>query len=473
MPDGRVQRIDEERGRVYVIKRGRTYGAELAEVESKARVPNARVRFDLVRRHGSESATNVRLRTGSRTSRRQRRFGDLTGARRPGAKADTIASRSYGVDVTTQPFRVSSVWLQAIADQDYDGATSLYLPGSRLHTPGGDRTGRREIRAELERTDLIDVAVDEAAMRGTDRYVFAEFADRSGRHATYLAIEQGHIVEQWLDIEPTDIPEADSSSEGPAVELICRGAVPERAQTYAIERIQQAVEHLNQPCRHVRVKLTGAENPSAERPAMAEATVDLDQFLLRAHSAAATFNQAVDEVADRLAAQMESRRDRKRHRPTRQEAEPGTWRHGNLGRAPTPYFDRAVAEREIVRHKSFAADELTIDEAAWDMAMLDYDFFLFVELETGRDALIERRADGSLSVHHLDPDPAVEIPAVTEFERCGTVPPELSVSQAVDLLNETGDPLLFFCNVTSRRGNVIYRRYDGHYGLITPPTVDE
>ncbi len=471
MPDGRVQRIDDENGVVFVIMRGRTYGADLADVESKARVPNARVRFDLVRRQGTERATNVRLRSGTRTSRRQRRFGDLTGARRPGAKAPTIASRSYGIDVTTQPFRVATTWLQAVTDRDDDGAVSLYLSGATLHTAAGSGSGRRHVRAELEKLDLHDVDRDGAQLSGRDGSVVIDFDDRAGHHTTALIIEHGHIVEQWIDVEPPD-PDLQQADDLRPVELVHRGSVPAVAESYAEERIQSFVEHLNHPYRHARFKLTGAENPTVDRPAMAQATVELDRFVLRAHSTAESFATAIDEVIERLGAQLASQRDRERHNPVGRMALPGTWRHANLARPEQTYFDRPPSEREIVRHKSFAADELTIDEAAWDMAMLDYDFFLFVELESGQDSLIERHGDGSVLLHRLDPPAAdVTTPAI-DHELVTSTPPDLRVSAAIELLNQSGAPMLFFRNAVSGRGNVIYRRYDGHYGLITPPTDD-
>ena len=487
MPDGRVQRIDERNDLIYVIRRGRTFAADLADVDTKARVPNARVRFDLVRRQGSERATNVRLRSGTRTSRRQRRFGDLTGARRPGAKAPTIAARSYGIDVTTQPFRVAEAWIRAVADSDHDGATSLYLSGAALHTETGSGSGRRHVRAELERLDLRDIDVDGVEIHGLDRQVMVDFDDRGGQHTTALLIEHGHIVEQWIDVDP---PESDlePADELPTIEFVHRGPVPASAESYAEKRIQSFVENSDRPCRYARMKLTAAENPAVDRPAMAQATVELERFALRAHSTAPTFTEATDQVIARLAAQLESHRDRERLKPHGQVAAPGSWRHANLARTEKPYFDRPVGEREIVRHKSFAADELTIDEAAWDMAMLDYDFFLFVELTSGQDSLIERRDDGALVVHHLDQgvdrggDADVESGASSltsggatttiDYERAELSPPELAVSQAIELLNESGARLLFFRNLASGRGNVVYRRYDGHYGLLTPPTDD-
>ncbi len=42
-------------------------------------------------------------------------------------------------------------------------------------------------------------------------------------------------------------------------------------------------------------------------------------------------------------------------------------------------------------------------------------------------------------------------------------------SEAIQLLDGADWPFVFFRNPTTDRGNVIYRRYDGHYGLITPP----
>ena len=39
--------------------------------------------------------------------------------------------------------------------------------------------------------------------------------------------------------------------------------------------------------------------------------------------------------------------------------------------------------------------------------------------------------------------------------------------QAIERLNADGEQHLFFANPATGRGNVVYHRYDGHYGLIT------
>jgi hypothetical protein len=47
--------------------------------------------------------------------------------------------------------------------------------------------------------------------------------------------------------------------------------------------------------------------------------------------------------------------------------------------------------------------------------------------------------------------------------------PRLGVAAALDLLDASGERFELFQNARTGRRNVVYRRHDGHYGLITPP----
>ena len=44
----------------------------------------------------------------------------------------------------------------------------------------------------------------------------------------------------------------------------------------------------------------------------------------------------------------------------------------------------------------------------------------------------------------------------------------MTEDQAVTHLDLGGDPFVFFVDAGTARARVLYRRYDGHYGLITP-----
>ena len=210
-------------------------------------------------------------------------------------------------------------------------------------------------------------------------------------------------------------------------------------------------------------------NPTALVPAVAESTIDLGGDFLRVAASARTLNEAVDQVLAKLRSKLESRRDRRRHNPTGLPAADGTWRHGNRPSELLPYFDRPADERELVRHKTFAPSEMTLEEAAWDADLMDFDFFLFVELSTGKDCMLER-TESSYVVRGLAGERPEAFTNGLGFEFVDDKPATQSTALAIEVLDESGAPFHFFENAKTGRGNVLYRRFDGHYGLITPST---
>jgi len=82
--------------------------------------------------------------------------------------------------------------------------------------------------------------------------------------------------------------------------------------------------------------------------------------------------------------------------------------------------------------------------------------------------VLERRASGHYlltRLHPLDIDPG---PTSIEVTVADVAPPALTVPEAMQLLDLDGERLVFFANAATGRGNVLYRRFDGHYGLVTP-----
>jgi len=49
-------------------------------------------------------------------------------------------------------------------------------------------------------------------------------------------------------------------------------------------------------------------------------------------------------------------------------------------------------------------------------------------------------------------------------------PPTLTETQARERLDVGGEPFVFYVDPVDRRGRVLYRRYDGHYGVIVGAT---
>ncbi|MCC6223667.1 MAG: sigma 54 modulation/S30EA ribosomal C-terminal domain-containing protein [Thermoleophilia bacterium] len=235
--------------------------------------------------------------------------------------------------------------------------------------------------------------------------------------------------------------------QGPAfeIEILARGDVAARTREEAEAKVRRVARTAPRPVLFARVTLTEHENPATERPSSAKASLDVSGRLVRAHVAAQTMPAAVDLLVDRLERRLRILADHLNDRRPA-TAEPGEWRHGALPLAGPSREQRPAGERELVEQKRYEVGAVTPAEAALELELLAHDFYLFENAETGRDAVLHRR-NGRLEV-------------------LGEAP-ELTVEEARERLEASGEPFLFFAQ-PGGRGRVLYHRYDGHYGLITP-----
>jgi ribosome-associated translation inhibitor RaiA len=233
------------------------------------------------------------------------------------------------------------------------------------------------------------------------------------------------------------------------VQITTHGPVGEELRAYAEEKLRRAASIAPRPVLFARLTLSEETNPAIARPAVAKATLDVSGQLIRSHVAAERMHAAVDLLEERLRRRLEILREHRRAARTEPTASaPGEWRHGSLPAQRPEYYPRPVEEREIVRHKTYEVADASPEEAALDLELLDYDFHLFTNAETGDESVVHRSGDGTLA---LDDDPETE-----------------TVDEAIARLELTGEPFVFFRDPATGRGNVLYHRYDGHYGLITP-----
>lgn len=250
------------------------------------------------------------------------------------------------------------------------------------------------------------------------------------------------------------------------VQVTGRGDVPAEMREYAATKIGRVARYAHQPVLEVSVVLTLAEDPARERPATAEASLDVNGTQVRAKMSAPQMGEAIDLLEDRLRRNLVQHEDRirTRHRwiglPDEHE-----WRRGDL---PTPRggetFPRPPEERQVIRRKTFALAPITVDEAAYEMDLLGHDFYLFIEVVSGADAVVRRDEEGGYVVHGevlAQPHPSGKV----TYDGPAAV---LTDEEARTRLEVGGEPFVFYVEPASRRGRVLYLRYDGHYGLITP-----
>jgi hypothetical protein len=236
------------------------------------------------------------------------------------------------------------------------------------------------------------------------------------------------------------------------------GELPADVYDYARRKVTAAAAHAREPVLFARVRVTRHRDPAVRRPVVAQANVDVDGRLVRAQVAAATAREAVDLLQDRLRARLDRRAPhRKARRGRRATGEPHEWRHG-----------AEPEHRKIIRHKAFTLARCTIDHAGTELDDLDYDFHLFTECGTGQDSVLYRAGPADYRLVQVDPDRHHLAPYTLPLTISDHPAPLLSTMDAVTRLNLAGRRFVFYLDADRARGGVLYRRYDGHYGLVTP-----
>ncbi len=249
---------------------------------------------------------------------------------------------------------------------------------------------------------------------------------------------------------------------GPQVIVQAHGDVSNVDREYARSKVERLEGLAGAPVLFARVDLRVFADPARERPADAKASLDVNGRLVRAHVAAGSMPEAVDLLEARL-------RERLARVVGRRAADRSGARAASAAsaRVHRPGFATIAPEESvIVAHKTFAVGSQSIDEAVDDLERLDHDFFLFRNEHTGADNVLVRVDDGYQLYEASGRCPLDDV--VEPVQRGGVAPPVVEVDEAVDLLELGELPFVFFVDPQRRRGHVLYRRYDGQYGLIEP-----
>jgi ribosome-associated translation inhibitor RaiA len=235
---------------------------------------------------------------------------------------------------------------------------------------------------------------------------------------------------------------------------------------YARRKVHAAVRAAPAPVLFGRIKISHEPHRTIERPTVVAVSLDVDGHVVRAHAAGRTAMEAVDLVEERLRRQLLDAHQRiaflrRRHTGV---AAPGEWRHGDEPTARPGFAPRPPEERQVIRTKTFSLDRCTAEAAVVRMEMLDHDFHLFVDSATDGDAMVSRLPDGGYEVSRAMGD-GVEPHDIVEL-RPGPRPPTLTLESGLERSNDTDAPFLFFVDAETMRGTVLYRRPDGHYGVV-------
>jgi putative sigma-54 modulation protein len=174
------------------------------------------------------------------------------------------------------------------------------------------------------------------------------------------------------------------------VRTIVRGKnleVPDRVREYA-ERKFARLERLLDDRTDAIVELSNESHRSASDAHIVDVTLVIDGTTLRSRSTGGSYQAAIDDVVDKVERQAIDYREKPRVR-SRAEEEKALLRKIADGVA------EGRTERQIVKTKRFAIEPMFEEDAAAAMDELGHDFYVFVNAENERVAVLYRRKDGN------------------------------------------------------------------------------
>jgi putative sigma-54 modulation protein len=174
--------------------------------------------------------------------------------------------------------------------------------------------------------------------------------------------------------------------------------ITDAIREYVHQKIEKAVNHFQALTTEVDVHLSVARNPRINPKQTAEVTIYANGTVVRAEESSENLYASIDLVANKIARQLrkykEKRQDKQHHASVRTNEvlaqEPV---------APTLTQDlEPELPTDVVRMKYFAMPPMTIDDALEQLELVDHDFYMFRNVETGEINVIYERNHGGYGV---------------------------------------------------------------------------
>jgi putative sigma-54 modulation protein len=155
-----------------------------------------------------------------------------------------------------------------------------------------------------------------------------------------------------------------------------------------VERKMQRLERMLDDRSETEVELRLEKRSNEANSHVVEVTLNIDGQPLRGSASASTFRAATDDVIDKL----ERRTVEYKQRPRDRARASNALRDGST--AALPEDGDEVGKPLIVKVKRFAIEPMFEEDALSRMEELGHTFFIFVNAESERVAVLYRRNDG-------------------------------------------------------------------------------
>ncbi|MBD2003492.1 MULTISPECIES: ribosome hibernation-promoting factor, HPF/YfiA family [Cyanophyceae] len=174
--------------------------------------------------------------------------------------------------------------------------------------------------------------------------------------------------------------------------------ITDAIREYVNQKIEKAVNHFQNLTTEVNVHLSVARNPRINPKQAAEVTIYANGTVIRAEESSDNLYASIDLVADKIARNLRKYKEKRLDQKT--QAQPKT----AVVVEEVPVAPDLIGDRtpelptEVVRTKYFAMPPMTTDEALEQLQLVDHDFYMFRNAETGEINVIYERNHGGYGV---------------------------------------------------------------------------
>lgn len=173
--------------------------------------------------------------------------------------------------------------------------------------------------------------------------------------------------------------------------------ITDAIREYVHQKIEKAVSHFQSFTTEVDITLSVARNPRINPKQIAEVTIYTNGSVVRAEESSENLYASIDLVANKIARQLRKYKEKQRNHKHSQVKTSDFLKSsaiaGDLVQNRTPELPQ-----EVVRTKYFAMPPMTMEEALEQLELVDHDFYMFRNADTGEINVIYERNHGGFGV---------------------------------------------------------------------------
>jgi putative sigma-54 modulation protein len=173
--------------------------------------------------------------------------------------------------------------------------------------------------------------------------------------------------------------------------------ITDAIREYVNQKIEKAITHFQSLVTEVDVHLSVARNPRISSKQVAEVTVYTNGSVVRAEEGSENLYASIDMVSDKIFRQLRKYKEKRYDK-----------QHSSIKTAEAlsdqPVVSELAIDRapelpdQVVRTKYFAMPPMSVQEALEQLELIDHDFYVFCNVETGDINVVYERNHGGYGV---------------------------------------------------------------------------